>query len=369
MTCLSPQPSTSEADPPESLLPGPPNRLPETALVTKKRILPPSHGKSKATPTPETPQIVLLLETETPQQQQARLPPPLPLFLSNIQRKKTIEKQLRRCQQQLNQSHTGPNQQPHEHHETPPNSNIQPNAKTQNQSTSSTDQTPKLPTTTSSTGQSPELSTTTASTADHTQSTAPPPAETETPEAPENTSDRLAEIAVPQTSRQFNLPVDYDPRVPNPTGKDLLLHTDTTVSPNLDIIHPILNLSSRILITEEQEVLLLGLRFAPTPRKIPDPLEYYENYHKQCERVYNSLTNQRSDTPLPRLVEKHLTVIKTKMSALAELKKTPQQTCHKHWQNLSSRHQKALSSLRHDKSITIKPADKGSCIVVMDTKT
>ncbi len=85
MTCLSPQPLTSEADPPESLLPGPPNRLPETALVTKKRILPPSHGKSKAVPTPETPQIVLLRETETPQQQQARLPPPLPLFLSNIQ--------------------------------------------------------------------------------------------------------------------------------------------------------------------------------------------------------------------------------------------------------------------------------------------
>ncbi len=86
-------------------------------------------------------------------------------------------------------------------------------------------------------------------------------------------------------------------------------------------IHPILNLSSRLLTLEEHEVLLLGLRFAPTPRKIPDPLEYYESYHSQCERAYNKLINRKTSEPLPRQIEKHLSVIKDKLTTLAELKK------------------------------------------------
>ncbi len=133
-------------------------------------------------------------------------------------------------------------------------------------------------------------------------------------------------------------------------------------------IHPVLNLSSRLLTLEEQEVLLFGLKFAPTPSKIPDPLEYYESYHTQCERAYNKLINRKSSEPLPRLIEEHLSVIKDKLTTLAELKRNDQETIHQHWQNLSKRHQTALRKLSLDKSLTIKPADKGSCIVVTDTQ-
>ncbi len=39
-----------------------------------------------------------------------------------------------------------------------------------------------------------------------------------------------------------------------------------------------------------------------------------------------------------------------------------------YYQNLSREHQKALTGLRKDRSLTIKPADKGTCIVIQDTK-
>ncbi len=60
--------------------------------------------------------------------------------------------------------------------------------------------------------------------------------------------------------------------------------------------------------------------------------------------------------------------IKTKLQDVVNVAKETPEESHAHWQNLSRRHQKALSILRRDKSITIKQADKGSCIVIMDTK-
>ncbi len=134
-------------------------------------------------------------------------------------------------------------------------------------------------------------------------------------------------------------------------------------------IHPILVLSSRQLTLEEHEVLLLGLKFAPTPRRVPDSLEYFDRYHEQCRRTYNKLTHVRADRPLPKLIEEHLVVIKDKLSHLAVIgKKDNKAQTHEQWNNLSTKHQQAIRRLRLDKSLTIKPADKGSCIVVMDTK-
>ena len=52
-------------------------------------------------------------------------------------------------------------------------------------------------------------------------------------------------------------------------------------------IPEILNMSSKQLMETEKQVLTLGLRFAPTPRKTPEPLEYYDKYHDQCLKVYN----------------------------------------------------------------------------------
>ena len=71
-----------------------------------------------------------------------------------------------------------------------------------------------------------------------------------------------------------------------------------------------MNLSSKPLTQEEREVLSLGLKFAPTPRRTPDPLEFYEKYHQQCLRVYNKLIHTPGARNLPSLVEEHLSVIR-----------------------------------------------------------
>ncbi len=167
------------------------------------------------------------------------------------------------------------------------------------------------------------------------------------------------------------LPPDYHPLVKNP--KELCMpstHQLHNLVSNIDRIniHPVLDLSSRQLSVQEQEVLLLGLKFSPTPEKAPDPLEFFDKYHDQCQRVYNKLIRVKSDMPLPRLIEEHLAAIMNKLAYTSDLAKQNNQVkVHAHWQNLSAKHQQALHKLRLDKSLTIKQADKGSCIVVMDT--
>ena len=142
---------------------------------------------------------------------------------------------------------------------------------------------------------------------------------------------------------------DYDPQIENPRDRELVdLSLQQVVSANSIAINPVLNLSSRQLTEEEQEVLLLGLKFAPTPKKIPDPLEFYEKYHKQCEREYNKLTHRKLDAPLPKLIEEHLMAIKTKLQDVVNVAKETPEESHAHWQNLSRRHQKALSILKRD---------------------
>ncbi len=128
----------------------------------------------------------------------------------------------------------------------------------------------------------------------------------------------------------------------------------------------ILNISSRSLTQLEEEVLTLGLKFAPTPRKVPDPLEFFEKYHNQCQWQYNKLIARPSNNPLPTIIEEHLTQIKTRLEDITNLKDPEKQK--RYYHNLSRDHQQALSNLRKDKSLTIKPADKGTCIVVQDTK-
>ncbi len=113
-------------------------------------------------------------------------------------------------------------------------------------------------------------------------------------------------------------------------------------------------------------MLTLGLKFAPTPRKVPDPLEFYEKYHDQCQRHYNKLIANPSDQPLPNIIEERLSMIRTRLEELQEIGDPASQRTY--YQNLSTEHQKALTGLRKDRSITIKPADKGTCIVIQDTK-
>ncbi len=120
------------------------------------------------------------------------------------------------------------------------------------------------------------------------------------------------------------LPPDYHPLVKNP--KELCMpstHQLHNLVSNIDRIniHPVLDLSSRQLSVQEQEVLLLGLKFAPTPERAPDPLEFFDKYHDQCQRVYNKLIRVKSDMPLPRLIEEHLAAIKNKLAYTSDLAK------------------------------------------------
>ncbi len=112
---------------------------------------------------------------------------------------------------------------------------------------------------------------------------------------------------------------------------------------------------------------IIGLKFAPTPRKIPDPLEFFERYYQQCRRQYNTLINISASNPLPNIIDEHLTQIKSRLEDITKLKSPEEKS--RYWHNLSKDHQEALSKLRKDKTITIKPADKGTCIVIQDTKT
>ncbi len=112
---------------------------------------------------------------------------------------------------------------------------------------------------------------------------------------------------------------------------------------------------------------IIGLKFAPTPRKIPDPLEFFERYYQQCRRHYNTLINISASNPLPNIIDEHLTQIKSRLEDITKLKSPEEKS--RYWHNLFKDHQEALSKLRKDKTITIKPADKGTCIVIQDTKT
>lgn len=82
---------------------------------------------------------------------------------------------------------------------------------------------------------------------------------------------------------------------------------------------PILNLSSRPLSITEPEVLTLGLKFAPTPRKVPDPLEFFERYHEQCQRHYNRLIASPAANPLPSIIEERLGLIRSRLEELNEI--------------------------------------------------
>ena len=128
-------------------------------------------------------------------------------------------------------------------------------------------------------------------------------------------------------------------------------------------IPEILNLSKQPLTDTEREVLSLGLRFAPTARKTPDPLEHFERYHDQCLKVYNKLIGTTGASKLPEIVEEHLTAIKQKLEKTTEAQRD---TAKSKWLNMSSLHKRTLFALRGDKSRTIKQADKGTCIVVQD---
>ncbi|XP_047457867.1 uncharacterized protein LOC125018165, partial [Mugil cephalus] len=105
------------------------------------------------------------------------------------------------------------------------------------------------------------------------------------------------------------------------------------------------NLSHRELTQPENEILAKGLNFAITPEQIPvvDLITATESAIKN-----NKLTNTEAEQLRLEIT-----------SALASAKTPPS--------NITPQERKALVSLQKDRDITILPADKGRCTVVLNT--
>ena len=84
-----------------------------------------------------------------------------------------------------------------------------------------------------------------------------------------------------------------------PHIQDPGLESEIPRKPITKDIPTILNLSKKELTKAEKEVLSLGLEFAPTPRKTPDPIEYFDHYYEQCQKSYNKLINKPSTSHSP----------------------------------------------------------------------
>ena len=67
---------------------------------------------------------------------------------------------------------------------------------------------------------------------------------------------------------------------------------------------------------------------------------------------------------MPSLIEEHLVAIRERLQATSAGPEEDQAR----WLNMSSEHKRTLFTLRGDKSRTIKPAEKGSCIMIQDTE-
>ena len=131
-------------------------------------------------------------------------------------------------------------------------------------------------------------------------------------------------------------------------------------------IPEVLNLSKKQLSEEEKQVLQLGLRFAPTPRKMPDPLEFFEQFQDSCLRAYNKAAGTREAPALPAVVAERVSSMRDRLEKTAE--QPAREEDKGRWLNMSSLHKRTLFALREDRTRTIKQADKGSCIVVQDTE-
>ena len=108
----------------------------------------------------------------------------------------------------------------------------------------------------------------------------------------------------------------------------------------------IVNLSDRVLTSEEENVLKKGLNFAVTPDKIPTE-EYIIGIESACRLI--GPNTKEAETLRSDCVR----ILKNAPPPKSNLKKTEKI---------------ALGSLAKDKEITIVPADKGRAVVVLNTK-
>lgn len=162
-------------------------------------------------------------------------------------------------------------------------------------------------------------------------------------------------------------------------------NTTTTITPESSQRNPtsptslenkaIINLSTINLSKDHYQLLLRGLTFIPTATmnaNIRESLDsHLQMYHRRLKlAVHFDQTNTPSRPPfhlgsswepndqsLPDNLLRLITKDRQDLSNLTRLRETP---------NLSSSEIKALRELQNHPSIVIKPADKGSTVVIMD---
>jgi hypothetical protein len=141
----------------------------------------------------------------------------------------------------------------------------------------------------------------------------------------------------------------------------------------------ILNLSSKILTAYEISVLSLGIKFCPYPTKI-NMFNYLKDMASFSRRMrlkeffvdaqpsekppeWMKKTKGSSFTP-PKHRDAHLDSYLDLINA--ETIKLLKIDSDSNWENMSPSQREALEKLKQDKSIIIKPADKGGALTIID---
>ena len=136
----------------------------------------------------------------------------------------------------------------------------------------------------------------------------------------------------------------------------------------------VVNLSSRKLSEPEISLLSKGLRFIPTPTsinfaEIKEDLEKFGRnlrlkwYFRDSEENFSYDLFKPKSTFNPRKVDASIEIY---LSRLEEELENISNNYKSGFNNLTSDERKALYSLKNDKSIIIKGADKGSAVIVWD---
>ena len=137
----------------------------------------------------------------------------------------------------------------------------------------------------------------------------------------------------------------------------------------------VLNLSSKVLTDTEINILEKGLDFAPIQNKINQP-ELRKDFEEFCRRMRikwyfcNEISENFSEKPAftptskwkPPKGHPSLEVFLNQIEKeLFELAESP-----RNYSNFSKEEWQAMRSLVNDRTVVIKKADKGSCVVVWD---
>lgn len=133
-----------------------------------------------------------------------------------------------------------------------------------------------------------------------------------------------------------------------------------------------LNLSHFTLDPSHEELLSLGLKFVPTPtRVLPQEIQLsLDSFSRRLKLIYHFRKSERAPLPFipPSSFTPHESILpQSLLTSIDQFYQIPQNINFvPEENNLSPLLRKALDTLSKNNNIIIKPADKGSCIVIQD---